>query len=81
METEQLDDTIEKDEFWAGPDGLPTRGLFTLTGTVQGASGQTGPDPNNVLRTIEVNYSGFGLTNTIAAPISPQATPTPTPTP
>ena len=75
---ENLGYTVETDEFWAGTDGVPVRALFTLAEATavgaSGASGQSTTHANKILRTIAIDYSGFGETNTITAPI---ALPTP----
>ena len=72
---ENLGDTVETDEFWAGTNGVPVRALFTLAeatpGGASGASGQSTTHANKILRTIAIDYSGFGETNTVTAPIAP----------
>ena len=75
LKTEDLGDTVETEEFWVGTDGVPVRALFTLTEATavgaSGASGQSTTHANKILRTIAIDYSGFGQTNTITAPIDP----------
>ena len=74
--TEPFGDIIEKDEFWADAEGLPVRGRFTSNETATASDG-TRTTTGDVVRQIDITYSGFGQTNTITAPIDSPATPEP----
>ena len=91
---DQFDNTVNQCEFWVDSTGPPMRRLITLTETSDDhtSRGDTTSSTPNVLRRIEVTYSGFAEPNTITAPITPPtpeptlestptATPTATPTP